>query len=104
MVSREQRQNQAPALLDAILSAKTTELPAWVGVDLGNQGYTLARINRIVPREPGPAGVEAQRQQQYVQWLAAAEAQAYYEFLKTRFKVQMKAPRPNSTSGNAEKS
>ena len=103
VVSREQRQNQAPALLDAILSAKTTELPAWVGVDLGNQGYTLARINRIVPREPGPANVEEQLQQQYVQWLAAAEAQAYYEFLKTRFKVQIKAPRPVSASANAEK-
>ncbi len=98
VLSRDQRQNQAPVLLDAVLSAKTDKLPAWVGVDVGSSGYTLARINRVLPREASEATIEAQRQQQYMQWLTMAETQAYYDFLKTRFKVQMKAPRPAATT------
>lgn len=98
VLSRDQRQNQTAALVDAVLSAKTDKLPAWVGVDLNGNGYVLARINRIVPRETSDASLETQRQQQYVQWLATAESQAYYEFLKTRFKVQIKAPRPTAST------
>ena len=94
VLSRDKTHNHAPALVDAILSAKTDTLPAWAGVNLGANGYTVARINKIVPREPAAAQQEAQLQQQYVQWVANAEAQAYYEFLKTQFKVQMKATRP----------
>ena len=32
--------------------------------------------------------------QQFDQWLGTAEGMAYYELLKQRFKVQIKAPRP----------
>ncbi len=101
VLSRDKTHNHAPALVDAILSAKTDTLPAWAGVDLGAKGYTVARINKIVPREPAAAQQETQLQQQYVQWVANAEAQAYYEFLKTQFKVQIKATRP--VAATAEK-
>jgi len=101
VLSRDQRQNQPTALINAVLSANTDKLPTWVGVDLGeSNGYTLARINRVVPRQDSDAPTGAQHQQQYVQWLATAETEAYYEFLKTRFKVQMKAPRPTGLEKN----
>jgi peptidyl-prolyl cis-trans isomerase D len=94
VVSREQTRQLPPALVDAVLRADATQLPQWVGVDLGAQGYAVARVNQRVERA-APAG-DAQRQEraQYAQWWTQAEGQAYYELLKNRQKVQIKVPRP----------
>ena len=101
-VSRDQPQNQPPAVLDAALHSPVDNLPAWVGVDLGAQGYAVLKINRIVERE----GVDKDRAQmelqQYTQAWGAAEAQAYYELLKQRFKAQIKASRPTATDTAAQ--
>ena len=94
-VSRDQPAGQPQAVVDAVLSTSTQTLPAWTGVDLGPAGYVIAKINRIVPAAAGSAQQTAERQQQYVQWLSGAEALAYYEMLKERYKVQIKVPRPN---------
>lgn len=94
VVARDLPLNQPRAVLDAVLGANTDTLPAWTGVDLGAQGYAVAKVNRVVPPEaPGPQ-LAQQRQQQYAQWWSTAEGLAYYETLKQRFKVQIKAPRP----------
>lgn len=94
VVARNQLQNQPRALVDAALHAPADKLPAWTGVDLGTQGYAVIKINRIVPREASQAAETAALQQQFDQWLGTAEGMAYYELLKQRFKVQIKAPRP----------
>ncbi len=94
IVARNQLQNQPRALVDAALHAPADKLPAWTGVDLGTQGYAVIKINRIVPREASQAAETAALQQQFDQWLGTAEGMAYYELLKQRFKVQIKAPRP----------
>jgi peptidyl-prolyl cis-trans isomerase D len=99
VVSRDQPQNQPRPLVDAVLGASTTTLPAWVGVDLGAQGYAVVKVNRLVPREAPPAQIASQERQQYLQWWSNAEGLAYYELLKDRFKVQIKVPRPQSTPG-----
>jgi len=99
VVSRDQPQNQPRPLVDAVLGASTTTLPAWVGVDLGAQGYAVVKVNRLVPREAPPAQIASQERQQYLQWWSNAEGLAYYELLKDRFKVQIKVQRPQSTPG-----
>lgn len=91
-VSREPSQPIQGPLLDAALSADTSNLPAWVGVDLGAQGYAVVRVNKVLARTP-PADANKERTQ-YAQWVATAENQAYYQWLKERFKVQMKVQRP----------
>ena len=96
-VSREQNQNLPRSVIDAALQAPTDNaLPAWVGVDLGNDGYAVVKVNRVIPRTAPDAQRAQQERQQYLQWWATAEGQAYYEFLKRRFKVDIKAPRPSS--------
>ncbi len=94
VVSRDQAQNLPAGLVDAVLRADATQLPQWVGVDLGAQGYVVARINKRLERAV-PAG-DAQRQDraQYAQWWMQAESQAYYQLLQDRLKVQIKVPRP----------
>lgn len=93
-VSREGAQVVPGPVLDAVLHADTTSLPVWVGVDLGAQGYVVARVNQILPRStPAPATADQERKQ-YAQWVASAENKAYYKLLTQRFKVAIKAPRP----------
>ena len=94
VVARDLPLNQPRAVLDAVLGANTDTLPAWTGVDLGAQGDAVAKVNRVVPPEAPEPQLAQQRQQQYAQWWSTAEGLAYYETLKQRFKVQIKAPRP----------
>ncbi len=101
VVSRNQSGDQR-TLVDAVLSTSAEALPTWVGVDLGAAGYAIAKVVRIVPTEASNAEQTAQRQQQYVQWLSSAEALAYYQMLKDRYKVQIKVPPPNDSLEIAE--
>ena len=98
VVSRDKLENQPRSLVDAALRAPAASLPALVGVDLGAQGYAIAKVNRVMPRETLKASDEQQLRQQLVQWAGTAEALAYYEVLKDRFKVQIKVPRPSAAT------
>ena len=87
--------NQWPsALLEAVMHAPTSSMPAWVGADLGSQGYAVARINKVLAA-PDLAARQQERAQ-FVQWVGTAEGLAYYNHLKERFKVVIKEPRPAS--------
>ena len=97
-VSREAGQAITRQVLDAVLRADSSSLPAWVGVDLGGQGYAVARINKVLPRTAPSAEVAQQERIQYAQLLANAESDAYYQLLKDRYKVQMKVARPSSSA------
>lgn len=77
------------ALLDAILKAPATTLPAVVGVDLGDLGYAVARIGKVLGRDPQVADA-TRAQREYAQTWSDAETRAYYAALKQRFKVEIK--------------
>jgi peptidyl-prolyl cis-trans isomerase D len=98
VVARDRSQPLAGPVLDAVMRAKTDILPAWVGVDLGTQGYAVARVNKVLPRTDVAEATAKQERAQYGQWLAGAESQAYYALLKERFKVKINVPRPNSAT------
>jgi peptidyl-prolyl cis-trans isomerase D len=83
----------APVLL-AALRVDTTKLPAWVGVDLGPQGYAVVRVNRVLPREAEAQANLVQRRDQYAQWWAEAESQAYFALLKEKLKAEILVPSP----------
>ncbi len=93
-MSRDKAQGLTQPVLNAALSADPRALPAWVGVDLGDQGYAVVKVDKVLPRETREAPVLAQEVQQYSQWWASAESQAYYEALKERFKVRMLVAEP----------
>lgn len=97
-VSRDQPQGLPREVIDSVLRAAPDKLPAFVGVDLKNQGYTVARVARIVPRPAPTAQAEAQDQQQYQQWWAGAEGRAYYALLQQRYKADIKVPRPSEVA------
>lgn len=93
-VSRDAAQGLAQPVLTAALSVPTQTLPAWAGVSLGDQGYAVVRVDKVLPRVARDAQAAAQEVQQYGQWWASAEAQAYYDTLKERFKVKIKVQQP----------
>jgi len=88
-VSRAQAKDLPRPVVDAVLRADASKLPAVVGVDLGEQGYTVVRINKVLGRDPVAADA-ARAQAQYAQTWGDAETQAYYAALKSRFKVEVK--------------
>lgn len=93
-VTREQVQNVQGPILAAVLRVDPEHLPAWVGVDLGANGYAVVRVNKLLPRiAPAPERAEQERKQ-FTQWLSNAENQAYYNVLKDRYKAVIKVPRP----------
>lgn len=102
LVSRDQADNLPPVLVDAVLQAPIDPLPAWLGVDLGQQGYAVVRLERIAPREEQKPEVQRIEQQQYTQAWISAEAMAYYEWLKKQMDVQIKVDRPTALSANDE--
>lgn len=87
-VSRSNPQGQPREVVDAVLRADAGKLPQWVGVDLGNAGYALARVAAVKP--PAAEAPEmAQLLPRVSQAWAAAEAQAYYKALERRFKASV---------------
>jgi peptidyl-prolyl cis-trans isomerase D len=100
-VSRAQRRDLPPQLIDAVLRADPDSLPAFVGVDLGAQGYAVARIGKVLGRDP-LAGDARQMAAQYAQAWGDAEAMAYYNALKKRFKVEVTAA--STAEGASDKS
>lgn len=90
-VSRFEPRGQSQALLSAVMRAPTESLPAWVGVDLGQGGYAIARINKVLAADP--AIMEPKRAaQQYAQLWTQAETAAYYKALRKQFKAEITAP------------
>ncbi|MGF6920879.1 SurA N-terminal domain-containing protein [Paraburkholderia sp. 40] len=87
-VSRNDAQGVPPAALSAIYKVDAQKLPAYVGVDLGDDGYAIYRVNQIVQ----PAATDAQHlavaQQQIAQVDAQSQAEAYLKALRERSKVK----------------
>lgn len=89
-VSRLQLQDLGKPTIEAVLSADPKALPHIVGIPLGAAGYAVAKVEKVLGRDPVAAD-PAQTRSQYAQAWADAETQAYYGALKVRQKVQIDA-------------
>jgi len=87
-VSRTQAAGQPVPVLEAALRADISKGPVVVGADLGEQGFAVVQVLKVVDR--GTSDPDVPRAQPYVaQALAEAETLAYYEALKRRFKTRL---------------
>lgn len=90
LVSRAQAQNLPRSVIDAVLREPADKLPAWVGVDLGAQGYMVAKLTKVAGPDESLFKADPQRgRSQYAQAWGAAEEQAYQAALRERFKVKI---------------
>jgi peptidyl-prolyl cis-trans isomerase D len=92
-ISRDQPGAVPPAVLDAALRAPSNQLPSWVGVDLGEQGYAVVKVNQVMTAQ-NLAQRKAERAQ-LAQASANAQASAYLESLKSQFKARILVARPS---------
>ena len=103
VVSRDQLQGQAQALVDAALRADPAKLPALVGVDLGSEGYAVVRVNKIVAREAQSEEQGRQTRQQFAQMRSQAEVQAYMAALRKELKVEILAAAQKSEAASEKR-
>ncbi|MFY7863644.1 SurA N-terminal domain-containing protein [Roseateles sp.] len=97
VVSRAMPRDLPRKVLDAVLVADASKLPAVIGLDAGEGVYVVARLTKVLPRDP--AVVDASRAaEQYAQAWNVAEGEAFVDALKARFKVQVKAPAAAASS------
>jgi peptidyl-prolyl cis-trans isomerase D len=99
VISRADAKNLPGSVLEAALRADPAALPAFIGVDLGRQGYVVLKVTGVLPRDPRDATVTQQERAQYAQWWTAAESLAYYKLMQERYKVEIRAPKPASSQG-----
>lgn len=90
-VSRTKPGDVPPEAVDAALRVPESSFPAVVGVDLGERGYAVLRVTKVLGRDPA-SGDPKQGQSQYAQAWAQAETEAYYDALRARYKVKIKVP------------
>ncbi len=102
VVSRAQPGDFSRNALEAVLGADATKLPAVVGLSLPGEGYLVARIDKLLPRDVQPAENEALKGQ-YAQAWARAEAEAYYRALSTRYKAVKKVDPVAAAAASAAK-
>jgi peptidyl-prolyl cis-trans isomerase D len=88
-VSRVNPQGMPKQVMDALMQADASKLPNLIGIDLAGQGYMVARLMKVLQRDPPPNGEEPLRAQ-YAQAWSSAEADAYLNALKKRYKAEIK--------------
>jgi len=94
LVSREQNQKLPSAVIEAAMRSDASKLPLLVGVDLGARGFGVVRINSVVK-----SSQLAERKDsvgKYAQAWTSAESMAYFDYLKSRLKVEYKVDKPQS--------
>lgn len=81
----------APEAMQAVFSAPTATLPAYVGVSMGGEGYAVYRIEAV--RRPELAGDDprlAAMTGQYGQLLGERDFSAFINALRERYKVSVR--------------
>lgn len=79
--------SQPPVVLDAALRVPVKQLPAWQVVDLGPEGSALIKVNKVLPLQIAPQEVQ-ETENQFGGYWGRAEAEAYYQSLKKKYKVE----------------
>jgi peptidyl-prolyl cis-trans isomerase D len=86
-VSRRDTQGLPGELARPVMSADVSKLPAYVGVQLPQQGYVIARISRVTEGEKVD---EAQAVQRASQIYGAAQYEAYIDSLRKQADIEVR--------------
>jgi peptidyl-prolyl cis-trans isomerase D len=90
-VSRRSPAGLAPEALRRVLAADATNLPAYVGVDRGAEGYALYRIRRVLPAEPLAAPQKQAELERLQREAASAQLEAYLASLRAKTAIEIRA-------------
>ena len=89
VISRDQTQKLPAALVEEALRANPSQLPFITGVDLGEKGYGIVKVNKVIPPTESTSQ-PADWQKRFSQTWTTAENLAYYAYLKQALKTSVK--------------
>ena len=90
VISREKAKDWPQKVVEAALRAPLKESAAFVGVDLGAEGYAVIKVIKVEPNDVFSSD-RSREKAQFGQWLAQTESLAYYAYLKDQYKVSTKS-------------
>ncbi|HEU4622234.1 MAG TPA: peptidyl-prolyl cis-trans isomerase, partial [Burkholderiaceae bacterium] len=91
-VTRRNPNGLSPDALRAVMRVDAAKLPAFVGVDLGQAGYAIYRVDSVAQPNASDANQRRALSQQLVRTLGEAEANAHLEAVRSRAKVEILRP------------
>ena len=95
VISRVKPGQYPRAVVDAALRADVTKLPALEGADLGQRGYAIVRVAKVVAESDSDAAdLRTQLAPAVTQGAAQAQMQAYLNSLRQTLKVKINVPKP----------
>jgi peptidyl-prolyl cis-trans isomerase D len=89
VISRDQTQKLPAALVEEALRANPSQLPFITGVDLGEKGFGIVKVNKVIPPTESTSQ-PADWQKRFSQTWTTAENLAYYAYLKQALKTSVK--------------
>ncbi len=89
MISRSKDMGLEKSALAMLMKADVTKLPAYVGVEVAGQGYSLYRINKVIQPVESDANRRQGVQQQIANVLGQQEMFDYVAILKKKAKVKV---------------
>lgn len=97
-LSRQDTHGEPAAVIEAVMRADPGKLPAFVGVDLGAGGYSIARVDKVLQPATPSTGEAQENHLLYNQLWSAAETQSLYDYLQARYKAKILVPLPTAAA------
>jgi peptidyl-prolyl cis-trans isomerase D len=91
-IARTKPSGVSPTMMQTVMKADVSKLPAFVGVEAPGVGFSLVRINKVIEPPAPDAAHLALIQQQLDKALAQQEMLAYMDALKQKAKVKILRP------------
>ncbi|MDW8468479.1 MAG: SurA N-terminal domain-containing protein [Burkholderiales bacterium] len=91
VVSRRATGGLGTEAVARLMAADAAKLPAYVGVDRGERGYAIYRVQKVLAPEPIAAEEKANALQRFEREAGAADLQAWIAALRGRTKVEIRA-------------
>ncbi len=89
VLSRAKQGIVPPKVMQAVMRADATKLPAYVGIDAGDGVYLAVKIEKVLPRDPALIDAK-QLADRYAREWGGAELQSFYNALKSEYKATIK--------------
>jgi peptidyl-prolyl cis-trans isomerase D len=89
-VSRQEPQGLSAAALRKVMAADAAKLPAYAGIERGEDGYALFRVAKVIPAEPKTGPQAAELQARFDRQAGAAQLDAYVASLRAKAKVDIR--------------
>ncbi len=89
-VGRQDAKGLSQAALRKVMTADVQKLPAYAGVERGEDGYVIYRISRVLPAEAQTPAQAAESRSRYDQQAGAEQLDAFLLALRARAKVEIR--------------